>query len=103
VADVERASTPEIAKKSEGRGLNTSSAKRHRVFETLDDCVSPTALPSDWKGAVETVTHGSSVPVIAICGAKNVGKSTFARFLVNSLLNRSQILPTPFKNLVIIS
>lgn len=27
-------------------------------------------------------------PVVLICGGKDVGKSTFARYLTNSLLNR---------------
>lgn len=93
VEGVELAATPEIAKKRKGRGLNTSNVKKQRVVETLDDYSSATNLPCDWKEAVESITLGSSVPVIAICGAKNVGKSTFARFLVNSLLNRSRTIP----------
>lgn len=83
---------PESAKKRKGRELRTSSAKKPRVVESLEDHSAVTQLPYDWKAAVETITQGTVVPVIAVCGAKNVGKSTFARFLVNSLLNRSVIL-----------
>jgi hypothetical protein len=79
---------PETAKKRKARELSTSSAKKRRVVETLENYSAVTQLPYDWKAAVETITQGSGVPVLAVCGAKNVGKSTFARFLVNSLLNR---------------
>ncbi|KAG0593176.1 hypothetical protein KC19_1G309000 [Ceratodon purpureus] len=86
--DVESAATPDIVKKRKGRERNSPSTKRQRVAEPVDSFPSATSIPRDWKEAVETITHGSSIPIIAICGAKNVGKSTFARFLVNSLLNR---------------
>ena len=29
-----------------------------------------------------------NAPVVLICGGKDIGKSTFARYLTNSLLNR---------------
>jgi len=29
-----------------------------------------------------------NAPVVLICGGKDVGKSTFSRYLTNSLLNR---------------
>lgn len=91
--DVELAAITEIVKKRKGRGRSSPSIKRQRVAEPVNSYSSSTSIPRDWKEAIESITLSSSVPVIAICGAKNVGKSTFARFLVNSLLNRSRTVP----------
>jgi hypothetical protein len=52
-------------------------------------------VPVAWKqaasGIVESILAGQALgappPVIAICGTKKVGKSTFARYLTNVLLN----------------
>jgi polynucleotide 5'-hydroxyl-kinase GRC3/NOL9 len=52
-------------------------------------------IPVVWKqaaaGIAESIAAGQEVgappPVIAICGTKKVGKSTFARYLSNVLLN----------------
>jgi len=33
-----------------------------------------------------------NAPVILICGGKDIGKSTFARYLTNLLLNRYNIV-----------
>lgn len=86
---LDMAADTETVGKRKGGGLNSSNVKRQRVVEALDRDSSATSIPRDWKDAVETITLGSNFPIVAICGAKNVGKSTFARFLVNSLLNRS--------------
>jgi polynucleotide 5'-hydroxyl-kinase GRC3/NOL9 len=54
----------------------------------------PPPLPPLWQQAADEVdeTLGQlppgMPPVIVVCGAKKVGKSTFARFLANSLLTR---------------
>ena len=93
LGDVELAATTEIVEKRKDRGRNSPCIKRQRVAEPVDSYSSATSIPGDWKEAVETITLSPSMPVIAICGAKNVGKSTFARFLANSLLNRSRIVP----------
>lgn len=85
---LDMAADTETVGKRKGGGLNSSNVKRQRVVEALDRDSSATSIPRDWKDAVETITLGSNFPIVAICGAKNVGKSTFARFLVNSLLNR---------------
>lgn len=39
---------------------------------------------------VQNPSFSSTVkaPVVLICGGKDIGKSTFARYLTNSLLNR---------------
>jgi polynucleotide 5'-kinase involved in rRNA processing len=58
----------------------------------LDD-YSSTSLSYNRNEAIETITLGSCLPVIAIYGAKNVEKSTFAWYLANSLPNRSRIIP----------
>lgn len=44
-------------------------------------------IPAQWEAAVQSIVS-SSAPTVFICGAKNAGKSTFARYLVNSLLKR---------------
>jgi len=64
------------------------------------------SIPSDWQHVLDEViataahrtdemetrpeghTGGGSPPSLLICGAKNVGKSTFAKFAINSLLTR---------------
>ncbi|CAA6662253.1 unnamed protein product [Spirodela intermedia] len=48
-------------------------------------------IPSQWSEAAESITFASPPshpPIIFICGPKNTGKSTFARHLVNVLLQR---------------
>ncbi|KAH9322681.1 hypothetical protein KI387_017320, partial [Taxus chinensis] len=57
-------------------------------------------IPDDWCAAAEFITdnerpkqsadgHCSTAPpIVVVCGAQNVGKTTFARFLVNNLLRR---------------
>lgn len=68
------------------------------TFQTLIDDHSTgidVSLPPIWAQAAEDIVANSSSPVtthpfppvIAICGGKKVGKSTFARYLVNKLLN----------------
>ena len=52
-------------------------------------------IPAAWKhaasGIAESILAGQAVgappPIIAVCGSKKVGKSTFARYLSNVLLN----------------
>lgn len=51
-------------------------------------------IPKEWKGiasslqnADEDVPGEVNTPVVLICGGKDVGKSTFARYLTNFLLN----------------
>ena len=60
VGDVELAATTDIVKKRKGREQITDSVKRQRVVD------SATSVPQNWKDAVETITLGSSPPVIAI-------------------------------------
>ena len=46
-------------------------------------------IPIEWENVVKSVVDGSTTnAVIIVCGGKNVGKSTFARYLVNSMLTR---------------
>ena len=57
-------------------------------------------VPPAWRDGAASVAAsvaaglaaGAPPPVIAICGAKNVGKSSFARFLVNRLLNAHPVV-----------
>ncbi|CAI9112443.1 OLC1v1012895C1 [Oldenlandia corymbosa var. corymbosa] len=47
-------------------------------------------IPEDWSNAVNTIADydGTCPPVAFVCGPKNCGKSTFARHLLNVLLQR---------------
>lgn len=49
-------------------------------------------IPDDWRSAAEFIANNGDCPaippIVVVCGAQNVGKSTFARFLVNTLLRR---------------
>ena len=46
-------------------------------------------IPIEWENVAKSVVDGSMIDaVIIVCGGKNSGKSTFARYLVNSLLTR---------------
>ncbi|XP_078164326.1 pre-mRNA cleavage complex II protein family isoform X1 [Carex rostrata] len=47
-------------------------------------------IPPSWSEAAEVIRSAISPPglVVAICGPKNSGKSTFSRFLLNTLLRR---------------
>ena len=82
-----------------GSTSTTSSSRRQLGFEAWlsGDPAGPAApppLPPLWQQAAGEVgeTLGQLPPgvppVIVVCGAKKVGKSTFARFLANSLLTR---------------
>lgn len=41
-----------------------------------------------WKGAAAELTSQAVPPIIVVCGPRKVGKSSFARFLVNSSLQK---------------
>lgn len=48
-------------------------------------------MPAQWSEAAESITFASppsNPPIVFVCGPKNTGKSTFARHLVNVLLQR---------------
>lgn len=56
-------------------------------------------IPDDWRSAVEFISDNDRLkkssrdcfaapPIVVVCGAQNVGKTTFARFLLNNLLRR---------------
>ncbi|KAK1564430.1 hypothetical protein Q3G72_003078 [Acer saccharum] len=48
-------------------------------------------IPQQWSEAAESIAYDSNTsppPVALICGAKNCGKTTFSRYLVNILLQR---------------
>lgn len=105
--DVEKVGTPlnsRALKKRKSTEASISNAKRQQLPLSGNSSSAATILPQAWRDAVDSImlesgtqitTVGknwlsscSHAPVVAICGARNVGKSTFARFLVNSLLNR---------------
>ncbi|KAJ9163683.1 hypothetical protein P3X46_023324 [Hevea brasiliensis] len=60
------------------------------ISETEDP--SPTIhIPEEWSKAADTIAYDSttsSPPIALICGAKNSGKTTFSRHLLNILLQR---------------
>lgn len=48
-------------------------------------------IPEEWSEAAESIVFDSPTsppPVVLICGAKNCGKSTFSRHLLNVFLQR---------------
>lgn len=49
-------------------------------------------IPDEWRSAAKFIADNGDCPavppIVVVCGAQNVGKSTFARFLVNTLLRR---------------
>ncbi|RVW91261.1 polynucleotide 5'-hydroxyl-kinase NOL9 isoform X1 [Vitis vinifera] len=50
-------------------------------------------IPEEWSEAAETIAYDSVTsppPVALVCGAKNCGKTTFSRHLLNILLQRYQ-------------
>ena len=94
-----------ISKKRKSSDLEKSHVKKQRT--KVPESASPAKIISPkWRAAVDSILFESSdpfimskngfsttstqSPVVAILGAKNAGKSTFARLLVNSLLNRSE-------------
>jgi len=44
-------------------------------------------IPEQWSEAAESIAY-SSTPIVFICGAKNCGKTTFSRYLLNILLQK---------------
>lgn len=60
------------------------------VSETEDP--SPTIyIPDEWSEAADAIAFNSptsTAPIVLICGAKNCGKTTFSRYLLNILLRR---------------
>ncbi|KAK7259122.1 hypothetical protein RIF29_24720 [Crotalaria pallida] len=47
-------------------------------------------IPEHWSEAAESIAYGGSTqtpPIAVICGAKNCGKTTFSRYLLNVLLS----------------
>ncbi|KAJ1421776.1 Polyribonucleotide 5-hydroxyl-kinase Clp1, P-loop domain [Sesbania bispinosa] len=54
-------------------------------------------IPEQWSEAAESIAYSSTPPITLICGAKNCGKTTFSRYLLNTLLrtyNRVAYLDT---------
>lgn len=76
--------------------------EEHPVTFQLHLPDSPTApaatlTPPDWQQAVAAVLEhnasgASGPPVVAVCGAKGVGKSSLGRLLVNQLLNQHPVV-----------
>ena len=61
------------------------------VTVNADNGVSPIEISFEMKSVqqeVLTMLEEGQNPVIALCGGKNVGKSTFGRFLINTVLNQ---------------
>ena len=49
-------------------------------------------IPEEWSEAADAIAYDSVTsppPVALVCGAKNCGKTTFSRHLLNVLLRRS--------------
>ncbi|KAG5039249.1 hypothetical protein JHK85_011725 [Glycine max] len=55
----------------------------------MDSSPSPDIyIPEQWSEAAESIAHSSMPPIALICGAKNCGKTTFSRYLLNVLLHK---------------
>jgi hypothetical protein len=51
-------------------------------------------IPEEWSEAADSIAYDSVTsppPIALICGAKNSGKTTFSRYLLNVLLQRSML------------
>ena len=77
----------------------TPEQRGFQVFLDNDpDAPGVFGIPEAWQqaaaGIAESIQAGQAAgapfPVIAICGAKKVGKSAFARYLTNVLLNNNK-------------
>ncbi|KAL1495969.1 hypothetical protein AB1Y20_014610 [Prymnesium parvum] len=44
-------------------------------------------LPAEWEAAADALAAEAAAPAVLLCGARNQGKSSFARFLLNRLLH----------------
>lgn len=45
-------------------------------------------IPEQWSQAAESIASSSTPTITLICGAKNCGKTTFSRYLLNVLLTK---------------
>ncbi|KAM7264313.1 hypothetical protein ACFE04_001996 [Oxalis oulophora] len=61
-------------------------------LESSDQSSASIQIPTEWSEAAEFIAansvSSSPPPIIIVCGAKNCGKSTFSRLLLNLLLQR---------------
>ncbi|KAE9608478.1 putative polynucleotide 5'-hydroxyl-kinase [Lupinus albus] len=67
--------------------------KNRVMSSSLNENPSPDIyIPKQWSEAAESIAHcsTSTPPIVLICGAKNCGKTTFSRHLLNVLLNTGQ-------------
>jgi polynucleotide 5'-hydroxyl-kinase GRC3/NOL9 len=79
--------------------ISSRSTQGRRSFDVLlegdADAPRPFEIPPAWREPASAIaasidaqrTAGGPPAVVVICGAKKVGKSTFARYLTNTLLN----------------
>ncbi|XP_015578649.1 polynucleotide 5'-hydroxyl-kinase NOL9 isoform X1 [Ricinus communis] len=61
------------------------------ILETEEASSPSIHIPQEWSEAANTIAYDSPtspLPVSLICGAKNCGKTTFSRYLLNTLLQR---------------
>ncbi|XP_059641922.1 polynucleotide 5'-hydroxyl-kinase NOL9-like [Cornus florida] len=58
---------------------------------SVSETQTPLFIPEEWCDAADTIAYDSITsppPIAFICGAKNSGKTTFSRYLLNVLLKR---------------
>ncbi|KAG0046663.1 Polynucleotide 5'-hydroxyl-kinase grc3 [Gryganskiella cystojenkinii] len=76
--------------------FETSLAGFHPILEPKDS-IAAMQIPSTWQTAMKALLdatvdeNGNRVkkpPVAVVCGGKKMGKSTFSRLIINSMLNR---------------
>ena len=58
-----------------------------QIFVPATYAYEPKHISDSWKTAISAITRHPT-PHVLICGSRNVGKSTFARLLINRLLNQ---------------
>ena len=79
---------------SDGFTLNINKSSFAYVFDSASDplrrILQPLYVPNEWKTTLDKVsrTERSGVPRVLVCGAKNSGKSTFARTILNYFITR---------------
>lgn len=61
------------------------------IKHTFNSTEFPLVISEEWYQCAQQIFNGQAqVPAVCVYGSKNMGKSTFSRFLVNSALNQHQ-------------
>lgn len=81
--------------RNEGEGVGGEGT--HTLMASSTELENPSpmiVIPQQWSEAAESIAYDSVTsppPIAFVCGAKNCGKTTFSRHLLNILLQRSML------------